>query len=664
VQRSVYFIHHKNMRRFEMSRKIFTIVSLLVIASMALTACGGTTPAATAAPAATEAPADPAVTEVPAENLADTIIIGTWQQPRTFYTSANNQAITVEIQLVYRPRFVLHNDFTYRPNPNLVDGDLPTLENGGAVLNDVTVKAGEPIFSLETYMVEPAAADTQTKQLVVTGKIKADLKWSDGQPLTTHDMVLAWQKNCESIESRAIDVTYCPYGSIEGASGLFTSYEAPDDTTIVATYVPGALDPVYFVNVFDPNDGYGIQPSHLFKDVPVAELVADERATGGDNAVPLGFGAYKMVEWVKGDHITFAPNEYWTGEKPKTPNIIYRFFSDSTAVASAIIAGEIDATAGGGTGLAVDQAPYMMSVAKRGIINYSVDKNAASFEMLYINYYDPTDTTFKTPHPVLSEFCVRKAIALGLNRQQMVDTIYYGDTSVVQQPQLPQMVSYDESLGIIAYDVEQAKKTLEDCGWVDSDGDGIREKNGVKAAFNYVTTSGNAPRQTSSQVIQASLKDIGMEVTLNYQPSSVTFSKDVLYGRNFNTIQFANNFSVVDPGAWLFGVANCGQIPMPANGFVGGNYAGWCYKPASDASVDAAYLTLDKDKRLADWKIVIEAYFNENDPADFNAGGYPVIPLFARPSYNATDPGLSGLTLNSTEYFTWNIETWTLTASE
>jgi peptide/nickel transport system substrate-binding protein len=370
--------------------------------------------------------------------------------------------------------------------------------------------------------------------------------------------------------------------------------------------------------------------------------------------------APKPLPWKKGDSMTFAPNPNWVGEAPKTPNIIYRFFSDSTSLAAAMIAGDIDSTSAI-TGLSVDQAPYMESVAKQGVVNYTTDGNAASFEMLYINYYDPSDKTFTTLHPVLGDFSVRKAIAMSLNRQQMVDTIYYGQSAVVEQPLLPQMSAYNPALGTIAYDVEAAKKLMEEAGWVDSDGDGIREKDGVKASISYLTTSGNAPRAKAAAVIQSSLKDIGIEVTTSFQPSSVTFSNDGLYGRNFNLIQFANVFSVVDPGNWLFGVANCGQIPTPDNGFSGSNFAGWCNQEASAASVDAAYLTLDEAKRKADWDLVLGKYFQPGADALDPSGGYPVIPLYTRPNYLATAPGLSGAKLDGTEYFTWNVETWTLT---
>jgi len=638
--------------------RLMLVLGLLVVASMVLSACGAapTAPPAEVVTVKETVVVTQAVPPTAPAGMSDTIIVGTWQQPRGFYDPAVTQAIAVEIELMFRPRFVQRVNFGFQPNPALVEGELPTFDNGGAVLNDVTVKTGDPIFDTTTYLVGPATADTQVKQLVVTAKLKSGLMWDDGEPLTARDIAFAFSTNCLE-GSEAVDLVYCPLGSVEGAGGILSSFEATDDTTLVTTYVPGALDATFVIPAYGY---YGILPEHLFEGMAPADIAADERATGGENAVPLGFGPYKMVEWKIGDTMTFTANEFWSGEAPKTPNIIYKFYADSTSLAAGVIAGEIDSTSGI-TGLAVDQAPYMESVAARGLVNYSVDENSASFEMLYINYDDPNDKTFKTPHPLLSEFCARKAISLALDRQQMVDTIYFGDSAVVQQPQLPQMASYDESLGVLTYDPEAAKTTLEECGWVDSDGDGIREKNGVKASINYLTTSGNAPRQKASQILQASLKDIGIEVNLTYQPSSVTFSADGLYGRNFNLIQFANVFSVVDPGNWLFGVANCDQVPTPENGFAGSNYAGWCEKSASDASAHQAYLTLDEAERQADWKTIIAAYFSEGDPSDYRTGGLPVIPLFTRPTYLATNPGLSGAALDGTEYFTWNVETWTLT---
>lgn len=647
-----------------MFRQRLALVNLIALASLLLAACANpqltpqtiiqtavVTQIVAGTPVETIIEVTP--TPKPAE-MRDTLIVGTWQQPRSFLDYANSQAIRVEIELLYRPRWVLRTDFQWTPNAALVEGELPTLDNGGAVLNAVTVKQGEPIFNQATFLVEPAAADTAAQQLVVTGKIKAGLKWSDGEPLTARDFVYAWKTNC-SLDSGALDATYCPYGSIPGAVGVAAQYEALDDTTLVLTFVPNIIDPLYPILVFGPEGTP--QPAHLFEGLAPADVLQDERATGGENALPLGYGPYVMKEWKKGDRLVFEVNPHWAGEAPKTPTVIYRFFSDSTALAAAVIAGDIDSTSGQ-TGLNVDQAPYMESTAKQGVINYTTDPEAASFEMLYINYYDPKDPTLQTPHPVLSEFAVRKAIALALNRQQMVDTIFYGQSRAVEQPHLPQMVSYDPALGVIDYNPDEAKRLLDEAGWVSGE-DGIRVKNGVRASINYITTSGSPPRQKAAQILQASLQEVGLEVTLTFQPSSVVFSSDVLYTRNFEMIQFANTFSVVDPGAWWFGIANCSQIPLPENGYTGANYAGWCDKEASDASAHANFVTLDLGERKADWATVIAKYFSAGD-GSVAAGGFPVIPLHTRPNYLATNPGLDGAALNSTEYFTWNGRAWTL----
>lgn len=630
-------------------KPVFSILATLLMLISA-TACGSSSAPPGGQPAGTEA-AEPAASSpsgeaaAPAGPLRDTLIIGAWQEPRGFLDYVNSQAIRVEAELLHRPRWVTRRDFKFQPNPDLIDGELPSLETGGAELVDVSYKQGDPIYSTTEFKVVPAEADGQAKQLVVTGKLKPGLKWSDGEPLKASDFVYAWKLNCDP-DSGAIDQTYCPMGSSPGAGGLLASYEAVDDTTLVAKYAPGALDPVYMLVVFGPQGGP--QPEHVFKDMTAADVAKDERATGGSSAVPLGWGPYSMVKWDKGDKILYGPNPHWSGAAPKTPNIVYKFFADSVALASAVIAGDID-SASGTTGVSIDQYPYLTSVAKNGDITLDVDKNAASFEYLSLNLNDPKDPTLKAPQPVLSDPAVRKAIAMALDRQQMVDTIFYGQSSVVDQPHLPQMASFNLNKGKIVFDPEGAKAVLEAAGWK-AGADGIREKDGQKAAFTLLTTSGNPLRQKSTQILQSNLKDVGIDVTMNYQPSSVVFSDDGSQHRLFDMGEWATVFSNVDPGSWWYGVASC-FIATPENNFAGVNGTGWCDQEASDAVTKAAYLTLDPAERKAAWDLALEKYF-EN--------GYNIIPLFIRPSILAKVPELTGPALDPTEYFTWNADTWTL----
>src|SRR5215213_6354921 len=161
-------------------RSSFALVLLLALILPILAACGGTPPVATNPTAAggttaTAAPVAPtagagevptaevaptAAAEAPTEETpptggatGDTIIVGTWQEPGSFVDYANSQAIQVEISLIFRPRLVTRRDFKFQPNPTLVDGDLPTFENGGVKQVDVTVKAGDPYFDVESKSV-------------------------------------------------------------------------------------------------------------------------------------------------------------------------------------------------------------------------------------------------------------------------------------------------------------------------------------------------------------------------------------------------------------------------------------------------------------------------------------------------------------------------------
>jgi peptide/nickel transport system substrate-binding protein len=633
----------------------FAVLVLLLVA------CGGAPAAPGASPApvvqtvlvegtpqtvvvtATPAPATPE----PAAAYKDTLIMGAWQEPRSFYDIVNAQAVRQEIELLYRPRWVTRLDYELQPNAALVEGELPSLEDGGAELVDVTVKAGEPIFDVNQKAVVRAGADTPAKQLVVSGQIKAGLKWDDGEPLTARDFVFAWELNC-SADSGALDLTYCPFEAVPGSAGLVQRYEAKDDTTLELAFTPGAIDPLYPLLVFGPQGTP--QPEHLFKDAAPADLQADERATGGTSSVPLGYGPYKMVEWKKGDSITFEANPHWAGDAPKTQHVIYRFFADAVAVASAVIAGDIDSSSGQ-VGVDIDQYPYLSSVAGNGDVNFLVDTTTARFEFLTFNFNDPTDKTLQKPHPLLSDYKVRKAIAMALNRQQMVDTIFYGQSAVVEQPHLPQMISYDLAQGTIAYDPEAAKALMDEAGWQDSDGDGIREKDGQKATFTIVTTSGVPLRQKATQLAQADLLALGIEVNLSFVPSAVLISPDIYYSRAFDVILLANTFSVTDPGNWWYTTFACDQIPTPENGYAGGNYSGWCDEAVSNAVTEANFLTLDTEQRKAAWNTALKGYFER---------GYPIVPLYIRPAMVATVPELEGVSLNPTEYVTHNIEQWAL----
>jgi peptide/nickel transport system substrate-binding protein len=171
--------------------------------------------------------------------------------------------------------------------------------------------------------------------------------------------------------------------------------------------------------------------------------------------------------------------------------------------------------------------------------------------------------------------------------------------------------------------------------------DGIRIKDGVRAKVNYLTTSGSAPRQKSAQIIQANLKEIGIDVAITFQPASVVFSRDGVYGRNFDLMEIGPFFDTGDPGSWLYTGFHCDQIPSPANGFTGNNLSGWCNRDVSDATARQAFLTLDDAERAKDWEVIVKGFFAPPVGGDCKTGGYPMVPLHTRPRLMATSPRLN-----------------------
>src|SRR5271157_2946633 len=143
-----------------LQKRLIIVLSLVIAFCMILAACAKSTPVPTSTQASTATlPVNPTITPQPTPAFSDTIVVGTWQEPRSFLAYENSQAIRSEMMEIFQPPFVTTKDFGLQANPVLVDGDLPTLDNGGAVLNDVTVKQGDPIFDPATFSVIPAAAD-------------------------------------------------------------------------------------------------------------------------------------------------------------------------------------------------------------------------------------------------------------------------------------------------------------------------------------------------------------------------------------------------------------------------------------------------------------------------------------------------------------------------
>lgn len=228
---------------------------------------------------------------------------------------------------------------------------------------------------------------------------------------------------------------------------------------------------------------------------------------GVKDGIVAGTGPYIAVDCKSGDHLTLKKNEaYWNG-KPKIDELTIRAISNGGTLSAALQSGEIDAA----YGMAYESYPLFQNDKYR----FSKVATSRAF-LLWMNYESP----------IASDPAVRKAIAMGVNKDGFVKTLLHGN-GYVGKGAFPEEFAFGgDKVKTESYDPEGAKKVLESAGWVDADGDGIREKDGRKLTVRWLTYPSRLELPLLAESAQAELKKIGVNVEVNSTASHNKIRKD------------------------------------------------------------------------------------------------------------------------------------------
>ncbi|MBN2185155.1 MAG: peptide ABC transporter substrate-binding protein [Candidatus Krumholzibacteriota bacterium] len=326
--------------------------------------------------------------------------------------------------------------------------------------------------------------------LTYTYHIRDDAFWHDGTPVSSADVEFSWR------------VMMHPEINVETRQGwdIVESVETPDPNTVIfhlsEVYVNFAGDCFYDESVL---------PAHLLS----RSLGPDFQALDFHRH-PVGSGPFIFHEWVPGSHITVRANENWYGEGPFLDEITIVFIPDGNALVLQLETGSI---------AGIDNAPDMLLKVAEKIPGIRVYRNAALFnEHLDLNF----------ENPVLSDKKVRSAIAMAIDRELLSEKIYEGVWLPAYGDEHPSSIYYsDAGVDRFSYDPEKAGRLLREAGWIDRDGDGIREKDGKALRIDISTTAGRRNRERTEVVIQQQLKSIGIDLGIvNYHPTVLFGSYD------------------------------------------------------------------------------------------------------------------------------------------
>ncbi|WOD39383.1 peptide ABC transporter substrate-binding protein [Nodosilinea sp. E11] len=467
----------------------------------------------------------------------------------------------------------------------------------------------------------------------VTWRLKEGLLWSDGTPVTAEDVAFTY----EFIVNPEVATTTA--GSYE----IIDSVEAVDDTTVRITF--SEPNPAWYL-VFTGTEGM-VLPRHIF-----ADYNGPNGREAPGNTMPVGTGPYRVTSFTPGDVIVYEANpNYREADQVAFSRVELKGGGDATSAARAVLqTGDVDYA----NNLQVEAAILnQLEAAGQGQV---VANFGSLVERIIFNFTDPNQATadgetssVEFPHPMFNDPQVRQAINLAIDRDTIA-TQLYGPTGQATTNFLVAPGPFNSENTSFAYDPEAAEALLDEAGWVDSNNNGTRDKDGREMQVVF-QTSVNPVRQKTQEIVKQTLEQIGIGVQLKSIDASVYFSSDPANRETLDRFSadlqmFATGNTNPDPGAYLK-TYTCDEITQKANNWSKSNYARYC-NPEFDALWEQSAATLDPEARR-------DLFIQMNDLLINEAA---VMPIVHRADVSGVSNRLTGISLTPWDLSTWNIAEW------
>jgi peptide/nickel transport system substrate-binding protein len=479
----------------------------------------------------------------------------------------------------------------------------------------------------------------------VTWKLKQGVQWADGVPFTADDVLFTYEyvTNPDVASTSAAN-----YAGIE-------QVEVVDDYTVTIHFEePNPAWSLPFVGV----QGM-IIPHHIFSSFNGANA-ADAPA----NLIAIGTGPYKVVEYraenvlfigedaVETIRIIYEPNEFYREpEKPFFSRVELQGGGGDSGYAGQVV---VDDLADFSWNVQGDEA-YFTEIEASGA-KVLVPPGAFT-ERIMLNFTDPNAETaagerssLEFPHPFLTDKRVRQAIAHAVDRDAIAALYGRSGRATTNLLVSPSIYQSPNTGAMYPFDLEKAAALLDEAGWTDTDGDGVRDKDGKKLSVVFLTSI-SPVRQGAQDIIKTALESIGFEVENKSVDSSIFLGppeESTNTRRQFyaDLEEFAFSNKSPDPTAYMK-AWTCAEAAQMDNNWALSNWSRYC-NPEYDALFDQAANELDPAKRE-------QLFIQLNDLLIKDVAVIPMVHLAQVAAINAN---LTGLDITSWDVEVWNIADW------
>jgi peptide/nickel transport system substrate-binding protein len=386
--------------------------------------------------------------------------------------------------------------------------------------------------------------------LIITFHLRKNVKWHDGEPFTSKDVLFTYQKLRDP-------KTRTPFIS---DFELIESVTAPDLWTVRVVYK----------KLFSPgleSWGIGMIPEHIYKEGDINTHPANRK--------PIGTGMYKFKEWKTAQYLVLEANPDYFEGRPYLDRYIYRIIPDQSVQFLEMRNQTIDTLT-----LTPDQFK-----AYDSIFEHHHRFRYPAFQYVYMG--------FNLKNPLFKDVRIRRALAYAIDRTTLVNGLQLGLGQPITGPFPITAWAYNPNVPQLPYNPQKALALLIEAGW-QPDNDGTLRKDGKPFSFTLISNQGNKMRELAAQVIQQQLNQIGIDVKIRILEWS-TFIHQYVDKRNFDAVILGWNLAR-DPDnyvMWHSSQQKEGQY----------NFVGYS-NPQVDRLLDEGRETFDQKKRQAIyWKI-------------------------------------------------------------